>query len=532
MKIKAVSGMMLTLLLVGMLTLAFNIQPVKSEPATWTVDDDGPADFSSIQEAINAASQGDIIYVYNGTYYENVVINKSVSLVGENRVNTIVDGMHNGDVVLISADNVVVSRFTIINSKNQGGYAGINSYNVKNCTIKENNILSNWRGIWFYNCTNIIIHGNSILNTTESLAIWVHYSNSAVISSNIVTNNPAGVYLYYSDNSVVCRNSITDNNYYGLTLQDSKGNLIIENIIANSSEWNGVALWDSYQNTITANDISNNPYGLRFGFSSNNTIYHNNFIDNAIQAYDTYREYDSEPSVNSWDDGYPSGGNYWSDYNGTDFYLGPHQNVTGSDGIGDTPYVIDENNADRYPLVNPWTPTPPVITATIDIDPDTLNLKSKGRWITCYIELSEGYNVNDIDRATILLNGTIPVDPFWIDKPLESVIGDYDNDTLRDLMVKFSRKAVSEFILSKSIMYGNVTLTMTGELYDRTLFEGGDVIKVGMPSNVNSHDDECVDIYDIAIPEFPTWTSMLLILIVLTFAIAIYKRRLLKTPIH
>ena len=315
-----------------------------------------PDDYPTIQGAINAANSGDTIFVKAGTYHENVVVNKTVSLIGENRSNTIIDGMHKGDVVHISADNVVVSRFTIINSKNQGGYAGINSYNIKNCSIRENNILSNWRGIWLYNCTNNIIHDNSISNTTESLAIWVHYANSTVISSNIVTNNPSGIYLYYSDNNVVRRNSITDNNYYGLTLTESKGNLIIENVIANNSEWDGVALWHSCHNTVTANNILNNPHGLRFGFSSNNTIYHNNFINNAIQVYDTYREYDSEPSINTWDDGYPSGGNYWSDYPGVDLYSGPHQNETGSDGIGDESYVISGNAKDNYPLMDPYDP--------------------------------------------------------------------------------------------------------------------------------------------------------------------------------
>jgi hypothetical protein len=61
-------------------------------------------------------------------------------------------------------------------------------------------------------------------------------------------------------------------------------------------------------------------------------------------------------SINVWDDGYPSGGNYWSDYDATDFYSGPYQNETGRDGIGDTAYVIDENNQDNYPLVKPWSP--------------------------------------------------------------------------------------------------------------------------------------------------------------------------------
>jgi hypothetical protein len=62
----------------------------------------------------------------------------------------------------------------------------------------------------------------------------------------------------------------------------------------------------------------------------------------------------SSNSVNAWDDGYPSGGNYWSDYTGVDLRKGPYQNETGSDGIGDTPYSIDSDNADRYPLMNLW----------------------------------------------------------------------------------------------------------------------------------------------------------------------------------
>jgi nitrous oxidase accessory protein NosD len=62
----------------------------------------------------------------------------------------------------------------------------------------------------------------------------------------------------------------------------------------------------------------------------------------------------SPAQSNTWDNGYPSGGNYWSDYSGVDEYSGPYQNETGSDGIGDTPYIIDEKNCDRYPLITPF----------------------------------------------------------------------------------------------------------------------------------------------------------------------------------
>jgi hypothetical protein len=71
-----------------------------------------------------------------------------------------------------------------------------------------------------------------------------------------------------------------------------------------------------------------------------NTIYHNNFVNNTVQA----EVGEASSVVNIWDDGYPSGGNYWNNYNGTD---------NDGDGIGDTPYILNENNQDNYPLVNP-----------------------------------------------------------------------------------------------------------------------------------------------------------------------------------
>jgi parallel beta-helix repeat protein len=106
----------------------------------------------------------------------------------------------------------------------------------------------------------------------------------------------------------------------------------------------GVSLYGCSKNSISGNNITANGGGINLEDSSNNTIYHNNFIGNAFQV-------SSDGSSNTWDNGYPSGGNYWSDYNGTDLYSGQHQNVTGSDGVGDTPYVIDANNTDDYPLM-------------------------------------------------------------------------------------------------------------------------------------------------------------------------------------
>jgi outer membrane protein assembly factor BamB len=116
--------------------------------------------------------------------------------------------------------------------------------------------------------------------------------------------------------------------------------------------------------------------------------------------------------------------------------------------------------------------TVPVVQAELDLDPDTLNLKSRDKWITAYIELPDGYDVADIDVGTVTLEGTIAAE----DHPTE--LGDYDDDGTTDLMVKFDRQALIEY-LDGTI--GEVALTVSGELSDGTLFEGSDTITVINP---------------------------------------------------
>jgi hypothetical protein len=113
-------------------------------------------------------------------------------------------------------------------------------------------------------------------------------------------------------------------------------------------------------------------------------------------------------------------------------------------------------------------PTPKEISAIIDFCPETLNLKSKGKWVTVYIELQEGYNVNDIVIVNILLDGLSQAES----KPSE--IGDYDEDEITDLMVKFDRQAVIEFFEEEE----TEVITITGELEDGTLFQGTCNIRV------------------------------------------------------
>jgi len=129
------------------------------------------------------------------------------------------------------------------------------------------------------------------------------------------------------------------------------------------------------------------------------------------------------------------------------------------------------------------------IPATIDIKPNTLNLRTYvDQWVTGYIELAESWDVAQINRTTILLNGTITVNQFWVDKPLESVIGDYDNDGIPDLMVKFDRATVIEFILAnadfeykRGYLEAYVTIAVTGQMYNGISFSGSDTIRAILP---------------------------------------------------
>jgi parallel beta-helix repeat protein len=160
--------------------------------------------------------------------------------------------------------------------------------------------------------------------------------------SNFASNNYIGIRLRQASNSTITHNTATSNTY-GVYAEASDNNNISGNNITNN--FDGIDLYSSSNNSISENNITNNSWnGVDLELSISNEIYHNNFINNTSQV-------SSDRSPNTWDNGYPSGGNYWSDYKGTDLYSGPYQNVIGSDGIGDTPYVIDANNTDYYPLM-------------------------------------------------------------------------------------------------------------------------------------------------------------------------------------
>jgi parallel beta-helix repeat protein len=246
---------------------------------------------------------------------------------------------HTGNGILLSSgtDNTVSSNTATRNGR------GILLGGVTGNIIKDNTFSNNNMGVHFQGGSQ----WNSILNNTISSNNWGIYSDSSShndISNNIISSNGMkGIEFKSSTNNTIFGNTLwsTQDSIY---LYGSSNNSVSGNSILNSSDGIDLSL-SSNDNTISDNFIAYNTYGVHVYASTGNRVYHNSFVDNVDQAYDD--------SVNAWDDGYPSGGNYWSDYVGLDEFFGPNQDQPGSDEIGDTPYdILGGSNRDRYPLMN------------------------------------------------------------------------------------------------------------------------------------------------------------------------------------
>ncbi|ASJ10001.1 hypothetical protein A3L12_01145 [Thermococcus sp. P6] len=415
-----------------------------------------PDDYTTIQEAINNARPGDTIIVRDGTYNENVIVNKSITLKSENGpANCIINGTGSGSVVTITADNVTIQGFTITGSGSGWGNGGVwvessgntISSNVitnngngiyldssSNNNITSNNITSNsgngvyldssshnnitfnnitsnnWAGIWLRGSSNTTITSNNITSNGER-GIFLYYSSYNIVTNNTMTNDgiviegykiehwnthvienntvngkpvyyfknrvggnvpedagqvilanttgmlienlnisntDVGIELGFSSNNTIKNSNITSNNREGIYLYYSSNNNITSNNITSNSGA-GIFIYGSSNNNIVSNNITSNAWaGIWLDSSNNNTIYLNNF-NNTNNVY-------SENSINIWNSPTPikytyngtthtsHPGNYWSDYTGSD---------SDGDGIGDTQYIIDANNKDEYPLVQP-----------------------------------------------------------------------------------------------------------------------------------------------------------------------------------
>jgi len=270
-------------------------------------------------------------YSYQSSISGNTIANNGNGIWLDSSSNNSVSGntiaANNGDGIdLWSSSNSSIVGNTFTN----GGLYVFASYpnSVENNTVNSrplvylegvaNYTVDNAGQVILVRCENITVEGLNLSRTTVGVELWETINST--ISGNTMANNRYGILFSDSSNyNSISGNNITANNRYGIMLQYSSNN-----------------------NSISGNNITaNNWYGIGLLLSSGNSIFHNNFANNAVQAY---RE--DEGSVNMWDDGYPSGGNYWSDYTGVD---------ANGDGIGDTPYILDVQNVDNYPLMQPFT---------------------------------------------------------------------------------------------------------------------------------------------------------------------------------
>ena len=212
------------------------------------------------------------------------------------------------------------------------------------------------------NCTDVIVTGANLTDVCNAEGILLAFTQDSIITANKIANNKRGIWIFHSSNNTISNNDVTAN-IIGIENSESVCNSFIANNISENShgiilggysnivQRNNITCNYNYgivlggtDNMICSNDIIRNNRGISIERSFNNIIFLNNFIENSVQVYVPYGGY-----FNSWDNGYPCGGNYWSDFR--EKY--PYAKELNGSGLWDTPYVIDENNQDRYPLMYP-----------------------------------------------------------------------------------------------------------------------------------------------------------------------------------
>ena len=240
---------------------------------TFYVGGSEPGNYSSIQDAINDANNGDTVYVYNGTYWGNIVVNKSINLIGECKDTTYIEWYSSIDVVInISADWVYISGFSIP----WGEYNAVGIYSDYN-TFSGNNI--NYLDIGIeINSNYNIISDNNISNCNNGIILKNSSIGNSILDNNISSSRECSLWLDSSNNNTIMGNIISWNDMQGLRVRDSHNNTISDNIIS----WTqfGFDVSYSHDNSIINNYFENNTHDLALLHNSNNnTVSGNTFLD-------------------------------------------------------------------------------------------------------------------------------------------------------------------------------------------------------------------------------------------------------------
>ena len=315
-----------------------------------------PDDYSTIQGAVNAANAGDTIFVRNGTYSEAVIVDKTVSIVGENKEATVVDGLQASIVINVAADYVNITGLKIIN----GVEKGISLGNSIGATITGNIVVDSQNGIDLEHSNQNTISNNILSNNFES--IMLRDSSENVFLNNVLEDSIGGFWMSESNDNYFGNNKIRGTTgFSALYIDNCSNNVFRRNEVSFSQVWGMYLAFYSTGNIFSENTFSNNQRDFVIHYCAYNTLYHNNFYVSEIENQDC---------VNTWDNG--KEGNYWSDYNDTD---------TNGDGIGDTPYTVNTTwpleeywdygpDQDFYPLMTPYEIVSPPDPETLIISPE------------------------------------------------------------------------------------------------------------------------------------------------------------------
>ena len=251
----------------------------------WTVNDDGGADFTSIQAAVDNAASGDSIIVRDGKYNENVVVNKRLTIRSENgSANCIVSAaVSTSDVFEVTVDYVNISGFTVQNATGGGFKVGIYlGSSVNYCNISNNYASNNDVGIELFSSSSNTITNNTASN--NSYGICMRWSSNNTLTDNTASDNFNGIYLSFSSNhNTITNNTASNNSYGGICMSFSSNHNTLTNNTANSNNGDGIYLYySSDNNTLTSNTASNNGDGIELSYSSNNTLTDNTMVSDGI----------------------------------------------------------------------------------------------------------------------------------------------------------------------------------------------------------------------------------------------------------
>jgi parallel beta-helix repeat protein len=270
-------------------------KPLPKSNGNWLyVGGNGPGNYTRINDAIENASNGDTIFVYDDSspYLENLTITKTINLIGENKETTIIDGDGYHYTIVLNAEYVTIENFSVIN----GAYS-ISMLNYGNCII-SNNILI--KAIFMEGASgNNVVMRNIIY---DNLQIWSNDNLFSLNQMNYYYNDdtPFGCLRIFGNNNKIERNTISGNKtgFAGIYIQGDN-NIISGNTISSFTSY-GIDISSSKGNEISNNTIRDNHIGLRLEEGYKTQIFQNNFINNSKNAFFYLFSF-----VNHWDS------NYW-----------------------------------------------------------------------------------------------------------------------------------------------------------------------------------------------------------------------------